>query len=67
VDVVEQLCIESYEITAQNGDHWKAEQGRRYTTTAPCSDKETITVFTNYWVRVPKKHFVLWERQGAED
>jgi len=33
VDIVEQLCIKSFEITAQNGDYWKAEQGEKYTPT----------------------------------
>lgn len=54
VDIVEQLCIKSYEITAQNGDYFKAEQGRKYTTTVPSDEKETVTVFSKYWVPVPR-------------
>ena len=50
VDIVKQLCIKSYEITAQ--------QGKEYTTTVPAEDKEIVMVFSNYWVPVPKEHFV---------
>ena len=62
VAIVEQLCVKSYEITAQNGDYWKAEQGRKYTTTVPSEDNQTITVFSSFWVAVPKDHFVLAEQ-----
>lgn len=61
VAIVEQLCVKSYEISAENGDHWKAEQGRVYTTTVP-TEKETVTVFSNFWVAVPKEHFVIREK-----
>jgi len=33
VDIVKQLCVRSFEFTVRNGDHWKAEQGKEYTTT----------------------------------
>jgi len=62
VEIVEQLCIKSYEITAQNGDYWKVEQGKKYTTTIPVVEKETVTVFSRFWVPVPKDHFVLAEK-----
>ena len=61
VDIVKQLCIKSFEITAQNGDHFKAKQGKEYTTTPPTQEIEKVTVFSNYWVPVPKDHFVLVE------
>lgn len=57
VDIVQQLCIKGFEIKAQNGDHWKAQKGKEYTTTVPCAEKDTVTVFSNYWVPVPKEHF----------
>jgi hypothetical protein len=60
VDIVSQLCIKSYEITAKNGDHWKAQQGKFYTTTEP--EKGEVMVFSTYWVRVPAEHFVLMEK-----
>ena len=60
VATVEQLCIKSYELTAKNGDYWKAQQGKIYTTTEP-EDGE-VTVLSNFWVRVPAKHFVPMEK-----
>ena len=62
VKIVEQLCIKSYEITAQNGNHWKAEQGRKYTTSAPRDDSNDVVVFSNFWVPAPKDHFVPVEK-----
>lgn len=61
VDVVKQLCIKSYEIEAQNGEYFKAQQGTEYTTTVPTDEKDTVTVFSNCWVPVPKEHFVVSE------
>ncbi len=61
VDIVEQLCIKSYEIKAQNGDCFKAEQGKLYTTTVPTVEKNEVTVFSNYCVPIPKEHFVISE------
>lgn len=58
VDVVEQLCIKSYEVKDKQGNYWKAEQGKEYTTTVPDFEKENVTVFSNYWVPVPKEFFV---------
>jgi hypothetical protein len=62
VDIVEQLCIKSFSVTAENGDHWEAEQGKTYSTTVPEVGKETVVVFSSYWVPVPKDHFVVRER-----
>ena len=62
VDIVEQLCIKSFEVEDCEGTRWKAEQGRTYTTTVPSDDTESVTVFHQYWVRVPKEHFVVLER-----
>ena len=58
MEILRQLCIKSFEITAQNGDYWKAEQGKVYTTTIPQHRKKCVTVFSNFWVPVPKEHFV---------
>ena len=60
--IVEQLCIKSFEVTDSEGAHWKAEKGRTYTTSVPCDCKETVTVFSRYWVPVPKHHFVTREK-----
>jgi len=59
--VVEQLCIKSSEVIAENGDYCKIEQGKIYTTTTPRSDSDTVTVFSNFWVRAPKDNFVRRE------
>ncbi len=61
VDIVQQICIKSFEIKAQNGDHFKAKQGKEYTTTVPSNSNKTITVFSNFWVPAPKANFVLVE------
>ena len=58
VDVVRQLCIKNYELKARNGDCFKVQQGKEYTTTVPTDDRKSVTVFSNYWVSVPKEHFV---------
>jgi len=59
--VVKQLCIKSCEITAKNGDYFKVRQGEKYTTSIPRNDKKSITVFSNYWVTMPKECFVIAE------
>lgn len=61
VAIVEQLCIKSFDVTAENGDHWRAEQGKTYTTTVPDDGKDTVIVFHRFWVPVPKDHFVIRE------
>ena len=60
VEIVEQLCVKSLEITAKNGDCCRLQQGKKYTTSVP-DDSDKIVVFTNYWVSAPKTHFVLSE------
>ena len=64
VDVVRQLCIKSYVIEARNGDRFEAKQGKDYTTTVPQSDRDTVIVFSRFWVPVPKDHFVLMENES---
>ena len=55
--VITQLCIKSFEVTDENGAYWKAEQGKKYTTSLPKEDGNVV-VFSNYWVSVPVDHFV---------
>lgn len=62
VQIVEQLCIKSFEVEDSEGARWKAEQGRTYTTSRPTDDRDTVIVFSRYWVPVPKDHFVPCER-----
>lgn len=61
VDIVERLCIKSKEFHAQNGDYFKVQQGKTYTTTKTPYDNQKITVFSRYWVQLPVDHFVLQE------
>lgn len=61
VDIVEQLCIKTFHIESKAGQKWTAKQGKVYTTTVPKKDKNTVTVFSNYWVPVPKDYFVKLE------
>ena len=63
-EVIEQLCIKSWSLTAKNGDHFEVIQGRNYTTTVPSDDKDTVTVFTQFWVPTPKECFVPLEGDG---
>jgi hypothetical protein len=60
---IKQLCIKSYEITAKNGDYFKAYQGKEYITSLPKIGEDTVTVFSSYWVNAPKDHFVPVERK----
>jgi len=60
VETVKQLCIESFEIEAENGDYFKAQQGEEYTTTFPDNDGNVV-VFSNFWVTVPATNFVIVE------
>lgn len=60
VDTVKQLCVKSFHIRDSFGTEWTAEQGKEYTTTVP-DESETVTVFSRYWVPVPKGHFVIAE------
>ena len=49
----QRLCGRKWSVTAENGDHFAVERGKEYTTTAWVHDDNTVTVFSNFWVRVP--------------
>jgi hypothetical protein len=53
VDVVERIARKDWEITAENGDHFAVKPGKAYTTTVQPYEDGTVTVFSNFWVRVP--------------
>lgn len=59
--VIKQLCIKSYKVVDDDGTEWTAKQGKIYTTSPPIAGNPDITVFSQYWVRVPKDHFVVAE------
>ena len=49
------ICIKDWEVKAKNGDYCKINRGKEYTTSEE-KDGE-VTVFTNFWVKVPIEHF----------
>lgn len=53
VDVVERIARKQWEITAENGDHFKIVVGKQYTTTVRPYEDGTVTLFSNFWLRVP--------------
>ena len=66
MDTYNRICIKEYEVTAENGDHFKVERGKEYTTSAvdcscgsigPDPVKDHVIVFSNYWVPVPVEYF----------
>ena len=50
------ICIEDWEITAQDGDHFKVERGKEYLT-SKVTDEGKVVVFSNFWVPVPVENF----------
>lgn len=56
MEVCTRICVKEWEIKAKNGDHWKAERGKEYTTSPRLKDG-TVTVFSNFWVPVPANNF----------
>ena len=50
------ICIEDWEVTAENGDHFKVHRGNEYLT-GPEREDGTVIVFSNYWVPVPVVNF----------
>lgn len=62
VDIVKQLCIKSFTATSEETS-FTLKQGKFYTTTLPDFTKDTLTVFSKYWLfNVPKENFVLKEK-----
>lgn len=50
------ICIEDWEITAENGDHFEIKRGKEYITSMDHKD-DACTVFSSFWVRVPLRCF----------
>jgi hypothetical protein len=50
------ICVKNWEITAENGDHFKISRGKEYLTSGE-HDDGTCTVFSNFWVKVPVEVF----------
>jgi hypothetical protein len=49
------ICIKDYELEAKNGERLILKRGKEYTT-SPEVDGE-VTVFTNFWVKIPADVF----------
>lgn len=54
--VYERKCIDHYEVTAQNGDHFQLVIGKTYTVSGRSPDG-WLTVFSCFWVGVPADCF----------
>ncbi len=54
------ICIKDYEVTAENGDHFEVKRGQEYLT-SPEKDSK-VTVFSNFWVKVPVNVFAGEEK-----
>lgn len=54
--VFTRICIKDWEITAQNGDYFKAIKGAKYTTSDDMEGGNCM-VFSNFWISVPIKNF----------
>ena len=50
------ICIQDYTLRAENGDTLELERGHEYITSSEHNDG-TVTVFTNFWVRVSPQLF----------
>jgi len=53
---VKRICIQDWEVTADNGDHFEVTRGKEYITSMENEDGE-CTVFSNFWVKVPLSCF----------
>ncbi len=50
------ICVEDHTLTAENGDTLILTRGKEYMTSAE-HDDGTVTVFANFWTRVPASLF----------
>lgn len=60
----ERIAIKDFEITAENGDHFEIKRGEKYRTSGISDGK--VTVFSNFWVKVPIEYFAGVLPKGAE-
>lgn len=56
METLNALCVKDWEVTAENGDHFKVKRGKFYTASPPTKNGH-VTVFGTYWVPVPVEHF----------
>ena len=55
--VYERKAIKDWSIIAENGDFFEIKKGKKYTTSETRDRDDTVVVFSNYWVRVPRDMF----------
>lgn len=60
MEVGEAICIQDWHIEAENGDRQECKRGKTYTTTRPEDGKDTVTLFSAFWVAAPKSIFAGW-------
>jgi hypothetical protein len=58
----ERVVVKDYEVTAENGDHFKLKFGDTVLTSEPLEKNEVLVFGRKFWVRVPMIHFA-GERQ----
>jgi len=51
VTTFNRICIEDWEATAENGDHFKVERGKEYLTSSAKGGR--VIVFSYFWVSAP--------------
>jgi len=56
VTTFQRICIQDWEVTAENGDHFKVNRGKEYITSAVNKDGQVV-VFGGFWVPVPVSVF----------
>ena len=54
------ICIQNWEVTAENGERFEVVRGREYITSAETEGR--VTVFSGFWVSVPISAFAGEER-----
>lgn len=60
MEVGEAICIRDWHIQAENGDRQECKRGQTYTMTRPEDGKESVTLFSSFWVKAPKDIFAGW-------
>ena len=55
METYNRICIADFTLKAQNGDTLNLQREREYLTSK--EENESVTVFTNFWVKVPASLF----------
>jgi hypothetical protein len=52
----QRICIQDYDVLAENGDHFEVKRGKEYLT-SDVRDDGSVIVFTRYWHPAPVSIF----------